>query len=285
MENKQKKSGISRCFQKLCRQKITIAALLVIVLLVLISLFGYWIVPYDPIQPDYGAVLQGPTSQHLLGTDEFGRDVFSRLLAGTRISLGVSVSSVLLGAVIGSFLGLMSGYYGGVLDGFIMRSCDILFAFPGILLAIGIIAILGPGLKNVVIAVTVYTIPVFTRIIRSSTLGLKNMMYIEAARSMGIPNRQIIRKHIFPGTFPVMLVYITMRIGSGILIAASLSYIGLGAQPPLPEWGAMLTSGREYLVTAPHVAFFPGFAILITCLAFNLFGDGLRDALDQKITE
>jgi len=285
MDNKEKKSDISRCFQKLCRQKITTVALLVIVLLVLISVFGSWIVPYDPIQPDYSAVLQSPSSQHLLGTDEFGRDVLSRLLVGTRISLGVSVSSVLLGAVIGSILGLMAGYYGGVLDSFIMRSCDILFAFPGILLAIGIIAILGPGLKNVVIAVTVYTIPVFTRIIRSSTLGLKNMMYIEAARSMGIPNRQIIRKHIFPGTFPVMLVYITMRIGSGILIAASLSYIGLGAQPPLPEWGAMLTSGREYLVTAPHVAFFPGFAILITCLAFNLFGDGLRDALDQKITE
>lgn len=285
MDNKEKKSDISRCFQKLCRQKITTVALLVIVLLVLISVFASWIVPYDPIQPDYSAVLQSPSSQHLLGTDEFGRDVLSRLLVGTRISLGVSVSSVLLGAVIGSILGLMAGYYGGVLDSFIMRSCDILFAFPGILLAIGIIAILGPGLKNVVIAVTVYTIPVFTRIIRSSTLGLKNMMYIEAARSMGIPNRQIIRKHIFPGTFPVMLVYITMRIGSGILIAASLSYIGLGAQPPLPEWGAMLTSGREYLVTAPHVAFFPGFAILITCLAFNLFGDGLRDALDQKITE
>jgi glutathione transport system permease protein len=160
-----------------------------------------------------------------------------------------------------------------------------MFAFPGILQAIAIIAILGPGLHNVVVAVAIYTVPQFVRIIRGSTLALKNMMYIEAARAVGIPDRQIIWKHIFPGTFSVALVYFTMRIGSAILIAASLSFLGLGAQPPMPEWGAMLSSGRDYLMSAPHVALYPGLAILITCLAFNLFGDGLRDALDRKIVD
>ena len=187
--------------------------------------------------------------------------------------------------MIGIFVGLTAGYYGGKYDSVVMRTCDVLFSFPGILQAIAIIAILGPGLQNVVIAVATYTVPVFIRIVRGNTLSLKNMMYIEAARAVGIPDRRIIWKHIFPGTFSIVLVYFTMRIGSAILIAASLSFIGLGAQAPLPEWGAMLSSGREYLMSAPHVAFFPGLAILITCLAFNLFGDGLRDALDRKIVD
>jgi glutathione transport system permease protein len=271
--------------RKFRRQRLAVGAFAVIILLFLICLFGPMISPFDPTSPDYNAVLQPPSSTHWLGTDEFGRDISSRILYGTRISLAVGLSSVLIGAVIGTFFGLTAGYYGGKYDSLVMRICDVLFAFPGILLAIAIIAILGTGLVNVVIAVAIFTIPIFIRIVRGNTLALKNMMYIEAARAMGIRDRSIIWKHIFPGTISVVLVYITMRIGSAIMIAASLSFLGLGAQPPTPEWGAMLSSGRDYLTTAPHVALFPGLAILITCLAFNLLGDGLRDALDRKIVD
>lgn len=272
---------VSRFF----RQKLANASLVVVIALFVLTVIGPAIAPYDPVQPDYDAILQGPTAAHWLGTDEFGRDVFSRIINGARISVTVSLTSVLIGSFIGTFVGLTAGYYGGRYDALVMRACDVLFAFPGILQAIAIIAIVGPGLQNVVIAVTVYTIPVFTRIVRGSTLALKNMMYVEAARAMGIRDSRIIWKHIFPGTFSIVLVYFTMRIGTAILIVASLSFLGLGAQPPLPEWGAMLSAGREYLMSAPHAALFPGLAILFTCLAFNLLGDGLRDALDRKIVD
>lgn len=272
---------VSRFF----RQKLATASLVVVIALFVLTVIGPAIAPYDPVQPDYDAILQGPTAAHWLGTDEFGRDVFSRIINGARISVTVSLTSVLIGSFIGTFVGLTAGYYGGRYDALVMRACDVLFAFPGILQAIAIIAIVGPGLQNVVIAVTVYTIPVFTRIVRGSTLALKNMMYVEAARAMGIRDSRIIWKHIFPGTFSIVLVYFTMRIGTAILIVASLSFLGLGAQPPLPEWGAMLSAGREYLMSAPHAALFPGLAILFTCLAFNLLGDGLRDALDRKIVD
>jgi glutathione transport system permease protein len=271
--------------RKFRRQRMAVGAFWVVVLLMLLSLIGPSIAPYDPTAPDYDAILQGPSATHWAGTDEFGRDIFSRILNGTRISLSVGLGSVLIGAVIGTFFGLTAGYYGGKYDTLVMRVCDVLFAFPGILLAIAIIAVLGPGLQNVVIAVAIFTIPIFIRIVRGNTLALKNMTYIEAARSMGIRDRSIIWRHIFPGTFSVVLVYLTMRIGSAILIAASLSFLGMGAQPPTPEWGAMLSRGRDYLMTASHVAMFPGLAILITCLAFNLLGDGLRDALDRKIND
>lgn len=271
--------------RRFLRQKLGIAAFVVLMILFLLSLIGSAISPYDPVKPDYNVLLMPPSAEHLMGTDEFGRDVLSRVINGARISLAVGIGSVLIGSVIGAVIGLTAGYYGGRYDSLVMRSCDVMFAFPGILQAIAIIAILGPGLSNVVWAVAIYTIPQFIRIIRGSTLALKNMMYIEAALAMGIPDWSIIWKHIFPGTFSIAMVYFTMRIGTAILIAASLSFLGLGAQPPMPEWGAMLSGGRQYLMSAPHVALFPGLAILITCLAFNLFGDGLRDALDRKIID
>jgi glutathione transport system permease protein len=261
------------------------AALGVVALLLLLMVIGPAVSPYDPTEPDYNAVMETPSAKHLLGTDDFGRDIFSRILNGTRISLAVGLTSVFGGALIGMFFGLTAGYYGGKYDSLVMRACDVLFAFPGILLAIAIIAILGPGLPNVVIAVAVFSIPIFIRIVRGETLALKNKTYIEAARATGVRDREIIWRHLFPGTISVVLVYLTMRIGSAILIAASLSFLGMGAQPPTPEWGAMLSSGRDYLTTAPHVAMFPGLAILITCLAFNLLGDALRDALDRKLAD
>ncbi|CAA7601056.1 Oligopeptide transport permease C-like, N-terminal domain protein [Acididesulfobacillus acetoxydans] len=276
-------SPFTEFWKKFRKQKLAMAAAAFIILLLVIALIGPSIAPYRMDQPDYNNMLAGPSLQHLCGTDEFGRDIFSRILAGTRISLWVGLSSVAVGAVIGTILGLISGYYGKWVDAMIMRISDVLLAFPGILLAIGIIAILGPGLNNVIIAVAIFGIPIFARIVRSSTLALKSTVYVEAARSLGARNRRLIWKHIFPGTASTVIVYFTMRIGTAILTAASLSFLGLGAQPPTPEWGAMLSSGRDYLTQAPHVAFFPGMAIFLTVLAFNLFGDGLRDALDPKI--
>lgn len=278
-------SPFRRFIKSFRRQKIAVVAFFVVVALIIIAMIGHYIAPFDPTTPDYDAILQPPTAKHWAGTDEFGRDVFSRIINGTWISLSVGLSSVLIGAFIGTVLGLIAGYYGGLLDSIVSRISDVLFAFPGILLAIAMIAILGPGLPNVVIAVATFTVPIFIRLVRGSTLSLKNMTYVEAARSTGLNDRVIIWRHIFPGTLSIVLVYLTMRIGSAILTAASLSFLGMGAQPPTPEWGAMLSSGRDYLTTAPHVALFPGLAILITSLAFNLLGDGLRDALDRKIAE
>ncbi|MDF0726531.1 ABC transporter permease subunit [Cytobacillus sp. S13-E01] len=280
-----KKTPLSEFWKKFKKQRLAMVSGVFILLLFIVAVTGPFIAPYSSEEPDYDHVLEGPSFEHLAGTDAYGRDIFSRILEGTKISLFVGLVSVFLGAVCGTFLGLISGYYGKWLDSIIMRFCDILFAFPGILLAIGIIAILGPGLENVVIAIAIFSVPIFARIVRSSTLSVKSTVYVEATKSIGAKHRRIIWKHIFPGTVSSIIVYFTMRIGSAILIAASLSFLGLGAQPPTPEWGAMLSSGRDYLNTAPHVTFFPGMAIFVTVLAFNLLGDGLRDALDPKIKD
>lgn len=285
LENVEIQTPFSEFWRKFKKQKMAFAAFFVVVLLIILAIIGPWIAPYDITEPDYENVLSGPSAEHWAGTDAYGRDIFSRIIAGTQISLFVGLSSVLLGAIGGTFLGLIAGYYGKWIDRIIMRICDVLLAFPGILLAIGIIAILGPGLGNVIIAVAIFGIPVFARIVRSSTLAMKEALYVEATTSIGARPRRIIWKHIFPGTISSIIVYFTMRIGSAILTAAALSFLGLGAQPPTPEWGAMLSGGRDYLNLAPHVTIFPGLAIFITALAFNLLGDGLRDALDPKIKE
>ncbi|WP_045519079.1 ABC transporter permease subunit [Neobacillus niacini] len=285
MEVEKVRTPFLEFWRKFKKQRMAMIAGSFIILLFLIAFISPFIAPYSSVEPDYDNILSPPSMEHFAGTDAFGRDIFSRILEGTRISLFVGLSSVFVGAVGGTILGLISGFYGRWLDSIIMRFCDVLFAFPGILLAIGIIAILGPGLGNVIIAVAIFSIPIFARIVRSSTLAIKSTVFVEAARSIGAPARRIIWKHIFPGTVSSIIVYFTMRIGTSILTAASLSFLGLGAQPPSPEWGAMLSSGRDFLNTAPHVTFFPGFAIFITVLAFNLLGDGLRDALDPKMKD
>ena len=208
---------------------------------------------------------------------------FSRIVAGTRISLICGFTSVFGGAVIGTALGLIAGFYEGWADRIIMRISDVLFAFPGILLAIGIVAILGGGMLNVVAAVAIFSIPAFARLVRANVLSLKTQTYVEAAKSLGISDGMLLIRHILPGTISVIMVYLTMRIGTSIITAASLSFLGLGAQPPMPEWGAMLNEARADLMTAPHAALFPVIAIFLTVLAFNLLGDGLRDALDPKV--
>jgi len=278
-------SPLRRILRKVASDPTGVVSLAFILFLILCVAFPGLIAPFDLAAPDYDHTLEGPGLAHLFGTDEYGRDIFSRVIHGAKYTLQIGLISVFAGAFVGTVLGVTAGYYGGLYETVVMRACDVLLAFPGMLLAIGIIALIGTGTWNVVIAVAVYTVPIFTRIIRGNTIELKNLVYVEAARAIGLKDRWIILRHILPGTFSVAIVYITMRIGSAILTGAALSFVGFGAQPPTPEWGTMLSSGRNYVVTAPHVALFPGIAIFLTCLAFNLLGDCLRDALDSKIAE
>src|SRR6266581_7206103 len=270
--------------RKFLRQPVAVVAGAFVLLLVVLALAAPAIVPYDAENFfDYDSINALPSLKHWFGVDPLGRDIFSRILVGARISLTAGFVSVAVGALIGTALGLIAGYYDGWWDRLIMRLCDVLFAFPGILLAIGIVAILGGGMINVIVAVSIFSIPTFARLVRGNTLSLKHLTYVEAARSVGASDRTIILRHIFPGTIAAVVVYFSLRIGTSIITAASLSFIGMGAQPPMPEWGAMLNEARADMMTSPHVAIFPSVAIFLTVLAFNMLGDGLREALDPKI--
>ncbi|SPB12931.1 glutathione ABC transporter permease GsiD [Caballeronia novacaledonica] len=271
-------------WRKFKRQHVAMVAAGFVLLLIVIAIVAPYIAPYDPENYfDYDALNAGPSAAHWFGVDSLGRDILSRILVGSRISLTAGLLSVVLGAVIGTFFGLLAGYYEGWWDRIVMRIADVLFAFPGILLAIGVVAILGNGMVNVVCAVAIFSIPAFARLVRGNTLALKHLTYIEAAKSIGASDWTILARHILPGTISSVVVYFTMRIGTSIITAASLSFLGLGAQPPTPEWGAMLNEARADMAIAPHVAIFPSLAIFFTVLAFNLLGDGLRDALDPKL--
>ena len=274
----------SEFWRKFRKQHVAMGAFVFVVLLVAVAALAPFIVPYDAENFfDYDRINQGPSWQHWLGVDPLGRDIFSRIVAGARISLATGFFSVALGGVIGTSLGLLAGYYEGWWDRIVMRISDVLFAFPGILLALGIVAILGSSMVNVVVAVSVFSVPAFARLVRGNTLVLKQMTYVEAVRSIGASDWTILTRHILPGTISSIVVYFSMRMGTSIITAASLSVLGMGAQPPTPEWGAMLNEARADMVNAPHVALFPSLAIFFTVLAFNLLGDGLRDALDPKI--
>lgn len=274
----------SNFLRRFTKDRVGMISLIVVALLILTAVVGPWVVPYDPENFfDYDHLNEGPSAMYWFGVDSLGRDVFSRIIAGTRLSLMTGLGSVFAGAVIGSVLGLLAGYYEGWTDRIVMRISDVLFAFPGILLAIGIVAILGGGLLNVVMAVAIFSVPAFARLVRGNVLVLKHETYVEAARSIGAGDAVIIFRHILPGTISVILVYLSMRIGSAIITASSLSFLGLGAQPPSPEWGAILNEAREDILTAPHAALFAVGAIFITVLAFNILGDALRDALDPKM--
>ncbi|HEY0209262.1 MULTISPECIES: ABC transporter permease subunit [Enterobacterales] len=256
----------------------------IILLLVMVAVFAPWLAPWDPMTPDWMALSAPPSAAHWMGTDDLGRDVMSRIIYGARISLYIGVLSVTLGMMAGVALGLLAGYYGRWVDMLIMRGSDVLFAFPGMLLAIAVVAILGPGLNNVIIAVAVFSVPVFARIVRASTLALKQTAYVEAVRCAGAPDRIVLLRHILPGTLSNVIVYFTMRIGTSILTAAGLSFIGLGPEPDVPEWGNILAMSRNMMMAGLwHVSVFPGLAIFVTVLAFNLLGDALRDTLDPKL--
>ncbi len=271
-------------WRKFRKQPVALAALAFVALLVLLAILAPWIAPFDAENFfDYDRLNEGPSSAHWLGVDPLGRDILSRILMGARISLATGFLSVALGGLIGTTLGLLAGYYEGWWDRIVMRISDVLFAFPGILLALGVVAILGSSIVNVIVAVSVFSVPAFARLVRGNTLVLKHMTYVEAVRSIGASDWTIVVRHILPGTISPIVVYFTMRLGTSIITAASLSFLGMGAQPPTPEWGAMLNEARADMVNAPHVALFPSLAIFFTVLAFNLLGDGLRDALDPKI--
>ncbi|GJL35157.1 glutathione ABC transporter permease GsiD [Enterobacter hormaechei] len=266
------------------RQPMAMTAGLFVLILIVLAIVAPWIAPFDAENYfDYDRLNDGPSALHWFGVDSLGRDIFSRVLLGARISLAAGVLAVLIGALAGTVLGLLAGYYEGWWDRIIMRICDVLFAFPGILLAIAVVAVMGSGMANVIIAVAVFSVPAFARLVRGNTLVLKHQTFVESARSIGASDMTILFSHILPGTVSSIVVYFTMRIGTSIISAASLSFLGLGAQPPTPEWGAMLNEARADMVIAPHVALFPSLAIFLTVLAFNLLGDGLRDALDPKI--
>lgn len=280
------RTPVSEFLRKFAKQRLAVYAGVFVIFLIVAAITAPWLVPFNPEDYfDYDALNDGPSWKHWFGVDSLGRDIFSRVLMGARISLAAGLVSVTIGAVVGTFMGLMAGYYQGWWERFTMRISDVLLAFPGMLLAIGVVAVLGSSMVNVVVAVAVFSVPAFARLVRGNTLAIKQMTYIEAVRSVGASNFTIIFRHILPGTISPIMVYGTMRIGTSIITAASLSFLGMGARPPTPEWGAMLNEARSDMVIAPHVAIFPALAIFLTVLAFNLLGDGLRDALDPKIDQ
>ncbi len=278
-----KKQGIWVVWRRLRRQHAAMLGLFIIVSLALLGIFAPFLTPYDPVKQDLTHVLLPPSRSHLLGTDHLGRDILARILYGTRLSLFIGFLAVGLGLLVGVPLGIISGYYGGWLDIVIQRFVDVMLAFPSFLLALSLVSLLGVGLTNVILAVGVSTIPSFIRLTRGSVLVIREQTYIEAAKAVGAHDSAILFRHILPNTLTPVIVQATLGLGVAILMASGLGFLGLGVQPPTPEWGAMLGEGRNYIFSAPHVATFPGLAIFLAVLGFNLLGDGLRDALDPYL--
>lgn len=268
---------------RLSRSPLAMFGLAIICVLVFCAVFAEVISPYSPIKQDLMHMFETPSAAHWLGTDEFGRDILSRLIYGARVSLQVGFIAVGIALVTGGMLGAISGYYSGRLDNCIMRVMDVLLSIPQTLLAIAIVAALGPSLMNLMIAVGISAVPTYARIVRGSVLSIRSMEFIEAARAAGSSDLRIILKHIIPNSMAPIIVQSTLGVASAILNAAGLSFIGLGIQPPNPEWGAMLSGGRQYIRDFPHMTLYPGLAIMLTILALNFLGDGLRDALDPKL--
>jgi peptide/nickel transport system permease protein len=280
---KKKERTFMVIFKRLLKNKLAVMGLLVIVLQIGMAIFAPLITFHDPVKQNLAAgELAMLSENHWLGTDNYGRDVWSRLVYGARISLAVGSIAVTLGLIGGVTLGLLGGYY-KKLDGVIMRIVDLLFSFPGILLAMLIIAILGTSLVNVAIAISIWSIPSCARIVRGSVLSIKEKEYIMAMKSLGASDLRIMIKHILPNAFAPIIVFATMRMATAILSTASLSYLGLGAQPPTPEWGAMISQGQAFMWSSPHLTIVPGIAIMLTVFAFNVVGDALRDAIDPNM--
>jgi peptide/nickel transport system permease protein len=276
-------SAFRRGAYTLTRSKNATAGAVIIVVLLVLLVIGPTVAPYDPTVQDLMAKNQGPSPEHWLGTDNLGRDIFSRILHGARISLSLSLGAVGLALLIGIPVGLISGYVGGLLDNLIVSLVDILLTLPTYLLAIFIVAITGPSLVNIMLAVGIATIPTIIRIVRSDTLSMKNWEVTTAARCVGARPPRILFRHILPNIVSAVAIVATIQLGGAILVEASLSFLGLGLSPPTPSWGLMINEGLRFLSTNPRIALIPGFAIMITVLGFNLFGDGLRDALDPRL--
>lgn len=270
-------------WRRLRRNRAALLGLLIIAAFALAAVLAPFILRADPIEQDLDAQLLPPSRQHWLGTDDLGRDLLTRIVYGGRTSLTVGIVSVVLALSVGTVLGLLAGFYGRWADSVTMRVMDIMLAFPATLLAIFIVGIRGPGLNNAMLAIGVINIPIFARLVRGSVLRVRGEEFVEAARALGAAAKRILGRHILPNTLAPIIVQATLGIGAAILEAAGLSFLGLGAQAPTPEWGAMLTNTREFLRDAPWAATFPGIAILLTVVGFNLLGDGLRDALDPRL--
>ena len=278
-----KKMGQSDLWKRLRRNRMAMLGLVIIVVLILATLLASVIAPYGYDDQDVNRAFFGPSMQHLFGTDNLGRDIFSRILYGGRISLTMGLISVSLASVVGIFLGAVAGYYGGKIDDIIMRILDVLMAMPNILLAIAIAAALGPGLVNCMVAVGISTIPRFARVVRGPILALRNQEYIEASIAVNASDARIIFRHALPNVMAPIIVQSTLYIAYAVMAASSLSFLGMGVQPPSPEWGAMLSAGRQYIREYWHVVTFPGIAIMLTVFSLNVLGDGLRDALDPRL--
>ena len=272
-------------FRHLRKNKLAMAGMIVIIILLLVAAFGPYIMPFEYFEQNPQSILVLSSREHPLGTDQLGRDILSRLIYGTRISLTMGVSVVFAGAVIGIAMGCIAGFYGGRTDNYIMRFLDIYQSIPTILLAIALATVMPPGLRSTVIALSVASFPRYARLIRASILQVRRLEYIEAARAINASNKRILLRHVLPNAFSPMIVFLTMNIGAAILVTASLGFLGLGAQPPLPEWGTMLAGGRGLMRDHPTLVLYPGAMIMISALAFNVFGDGLRDALDPRLKD
>lgn len=282
---KRKRSQLTEIWRRMRRNKLAMIGLVIVAILIFVAIFADQIADYNSvvIKQNIAIRLQGPSAEHWCGTDEFGRDIFARLVHGARISLLVGVVAVCIALLTGGTLGAIAGYFGGVIDNVIMRVMDIFLSIPILLLAIMIVSALGSSMINLMIAIGLASMPTFARIVRASVLSVKDQEFVEAARAIGAKNAHIIIHHIMPNCLSPIIVQATLRVATAILSTASLSFISLGIQPPAPEWGAMLASGRSYIRDAPHIVIIPGLLIMITILALNLLGDGLRDALDPKL--
>ena len=269
-----------RSFKK---NKVALLGTGIVIFFIILAIFGPLIAPQGINEQNFSKRLLAPSMDNWFGTDDFGRDIFSRIVHGARISLSVGFFSVILSVIVGSILGIVAGYYGKWVDTIISRIFDIMLAFPSILLAIAVVAVLGPSLQNALIAIAIINVPNFGRLIRSKVLSIKEEEYITAAKAIGMKDIRILFSHILPNSMTPVIVQGTLAIATAIIEAAALGFLGLGAQAPAPEWGKMLADARIYLLNAPWTMIFPGLAIMLTVLGFNLMGDGLRDALDPKM--
>jgi ABC-type dipeptide/oligopeptide/nickel transport system permease subunit len=277
------RQSVRRWWRRFARNRGAVFGLAVFVAVVLMALFAGVLAPYDPLTQGVGPANEGPTWNHWAGTDSFGRDMLSRIIYGARIALAVGIVAVLLAMLVGVSLGLIAGYYGGWVDVVIMRVMDGLFAFPIIILAIAMMAVMGFGVKNVIIAVAVGFIAPFARVTRADVLGVKEEPYVEAARLAGVRSPAIIARHIFPNVLAPIIVQAALRDTGAIITESGLSFLGLGPPPPTPVWGSMIAEGRNFIVLAPHISTFPGIALMVTIVGLNLLGDGLRDTLDPRL--
>ncbi len=282
--DRQRKEGqLAQVMHRLSRNRVSMTGLVVILILIVLAILSPWIMPYDYTRMDMSNMYATPSWAHPFGCDELGRDIFSRALYGARASLSLGLLATLLSTAIGVVLGSLVGYFGGWVDTAVMRLLDILQAIPGMLLSIAISAALGSGFGNTIIALSIGGVPMTVRLLRGSILTVRKQEYIEAAEKINCSRLRIITSHILPNSIAPLIVSVTMGIGNTILAAAGLSYIGLGVQPPTPEWGAMLSAGKSVITRYPHLCVFPGLCIMVVVLCFNMLGDGLRDAMDPKL--